>query len=475
MSKIAYLSFLAAFCLSCSRPLPRVPSWHGTYVGGSLVDDCDAVTTDSDSNVYLACHVVSVDLPGVRDAVLDPEDPMNEYVVKISAQLDTVEWGMLLAGSQYDGAFDIVVDARGHVFVAGLTGSADFPVTANALQKSYGGGEADAFFAEINPEGKLLEVSFLGGSEADRAFTIAIEGETIWLGGATWSSDFPGVADLGHPMPANANAFVARLSPGPEDRIRSTITGGSGYEKVTGIALTGDGELFVVGLTESADFPVIEPIQDRLGGSSDGFVTKFSAGSLQPIFSTFFGGAGADAVWGVDLLSDRRPVIAGTTSSEDLPTTPDAFQRRLAGEEDAFVARLDSTGKSIDYCSYHGGSGKDSAAYDGRSVRVDSQDRVWLTGQTTSADLPTRGALQESLGGESDGFVARMRLGEPLEFATYLGGESRDIAEGLAISPAGTVWISGLTASSELPFSTTLQPFHGGGKFDCFLVGLQVQ
>ena len=73
---------------------------------------------------------------------------------------------------------------------------------------------------------------------------------------------------------------------------------------------------------------------------------------------------------------------------------------------------------------------------------MDSQDRVWLAGQTTSADLPTRGALQESLGGESDGFVARMRLGEPLEFATYLGGESRDIAEGLAISPAGTVWIS---------------------------------
>ena len=166
--------------------------------------------------------------------------------------------GVLLAGSQYDGAFDIAVDARGHVFVAGLTGSVDFPVTANALQKRYGGGEADAFFAEINPEGKLLEVSFLGGSEADRAFTIAIEGETLWLGGATWSSDFPGVTDLSHPTPANANAFVARLSPGPEDRIRSTITGGSGYEKATGIALTGDGELFVVGLTESADFPVIE-------------------------------------------------------------------------------------------------------------------------------------------------------------------------------------------------------------------------
>ena len=219
----------------------------------------------------------------------------------------------------------------GHVFVAGLTGSADFPVTANALQKSYGGGEADAFFAEIDPQGKLLEVSFLGGSEADRAFALDLEGEALWLGGATWSSDFPGVMDQSHERPADANAFVARLSPEQEPRIRSIIMGGRGYEKVTGIAVTADAQVFVVGLTESADFPLVEPVQDLFGGSGDGFVAKFSAASLELLFSTFFGGAGMDAVWGVDLLSDGRPVIAGTTSSEDLATTEDAFQRTLAG------------------------------------------------------------------------------------------------------------------------------------------------
>ena len=475
MSRVTSPLCLAVFYLACFSPPSNAPSWLGTYVGGSLVDDCDAVAIDGAGNVYLACHVVSVDLPGLAGAVATPEDPMNAYVVKLSARLDVVEWGVLLAGSKYDGAFDIAVDARGHVFVAGLTGSADFPVTANALQRSYGGGEADAFFAEIDPEGGLLEVSFLGGSETDRAFALALEGETLWLGGATWSSDFPGVADLRQPTPTNSNGFVARLSPGAETRVRSTIFGGTGYEKVTGIALTRDGQLFVVGLTESADFPVVEPLQSRLGGSRDGFVAKFSAATLEPTFSTFFGGGGADAVWGVDLLSDGRPVVAGTTSSEDLPTTQDAFQRTNAGADDAFIATLALTGKTINYCSYYGGSGADSAAYDGHSVIVDGADRIWLAGQTDSADLPMRDASQETLGGSTDGFVARFDVARSLEFASYVGGEGRDIAEGLDLGPNEGACIVGLTSSAEMPFPLVLQPKYGGGQFDSFLVCVRAE
>ena len=263
MSKSACLACFAVLCLSCLQPLSKAPSsWLGTYVGGSLVDDCDAVATDDAGNVYLACHSISVDLPGLSNVEQIPEDPMNVYVVKLSAQLEAVEWGVLLAGSKYDGAFDIAVDARGHVFVAGLTGSVDFPVTANAMQNSYGGGEADAFFAEIDPEGKLLEVSFLGGSETDRAFALDLEADgTLWLGGATWSSDFPGLSNPSLATPAGANAFVARVSSDGGTRIHSMILGGREYEKVTGIAVATDGQVFVVGLTESVDFPLVEPFK----------------------------------------------------------------------------------------------------------------------------------------------------------------------------------------------------------------------
>ena len=146
------------------------------------------------------------------------------------------------------------------------------------------------------------------------------------------------------------------------------------------------------------------------------------------------------------------------------------FSGHLLARDDAFIASLASTGKSIDYCSYFGGSGADSAAHDGRSIMVDGEDRVWLVGQTNSNDLPTREALQETFGGNSDGFVAKLDLGQSLEFASYLGGEGRDIAEGLGLSPTGRAWITGLTSSAELPFPLALQPVYGGGEFDCFLV-----
>ena len=152
---------LSASCAISERP--GAP-WLGTYFGGSAVDDCDAAATDGQGYVYLACHVTSLDLPGITRTELDPNDPMNAYVVKLTPRLDAVEWGVLLAGSGYDGAFAISVDQRGHAYVTGLTMSTDFPVTSNAVQKSYGGGEADAFFAEIDPHGELKHVSFGGGT-----------------------------------------------------------------------------------------------------------------------------------------------------------------------------------------------------------------------------------------------------------------------------------------------------------------------
>ncbi len=129
---IALVMYILLGACSIPEPLPELP-WFGTFLGGAAGDDCDAVTTDREGYVYLACHVVSVDLPGIGDRQLDPGDPMNAYIVKLTPQLDAAKWGVLLAGSGYDGAFAIAVDERGQVFVTGLTASPDFPTTASGL------------------------------------------------------------------------------------------------------------------------------------------------------------------------------------------------------------------------------------------------------------------------------------------------------------------------------------------------------
>ena len=352
--------------------------------------------------------------------------------------------------------------------------SPDFPATSNALQKSYGGGEADAFFAEIDPDGELIHVSFLGGSGTDRAFAIElVSNGSVLLGGATWSTDFP-AAEQGPAGAAHADAFVSRLVLTSTPTLRTLVFGGREYEKITGIAADRRGGVFVSGLTESPDFPTRNALQRSLKGDADGFVAKLSGPNLELEYSTFIGGSSGDAIWGIDLLADGRPVVAGATKSSDLPTTPDAPQRSHGGGEDAFLAILDSAGTSLDYCTYLGGSGDDSAAYDGPSIVIDGEDRVWVAGQTHSADFPAVRAHQTYFGGgDGDGFVVMLDLVSGVQFASYVGGEGRDIAEGLALGP-GRVWITGLTSSKKLPFPLVLQKTHGGGPFDSFLVGVRL-
>ena len=458
--------------------VPRTESvWIGTYIGGSAVDDCDAVATDSAGYVYLACHVKSQDLPGISATPQDPDDPMNAYVAKLNPSLERVEYGVLLAGSKYDGAFAISVDERGHALVTGLTASPDFPTTPDALQKNYGGGEADVFVAEIDPAGKPVYVTFLGGSGTDRAFALELEGHgSVLLGGATWSTDFPGLdvsSSSGNDEP-DADAFVARFQLSPQPAIRTAILAGREYEKVTGLASDGRGNVLASGFTESANFTTRRALQPELRGRSDGFAAKFVGEDLKLVYSTFLGGSGDDAAWGIDLLADGTPVIGGTTNSVDFPTTEGAFQLKHAGGDDAFIAHLDSAGSVLEYSSYLGGSGEDSAGYDGSIIEVDRDGRDWLVGQTNSIDFPTIGAPQSAFGGgDRDGFVAVLDFQAGLQFAGFIGGEGRDIAEGLTLGSDGSVWVTGLTSSRKLPFPLTLQPTHGGDRFDSFLVRLQ--
>jgi hypothetical protein len=205
-------------------------------------------------------------------------------------------------------------------------------------------------------------------------------------------------------------------------------------------------------------------------------VAKLDGGNLEPLYATLFGGAGDDAAWGIDLLEDGRPVLAGGTKSPDLPTTSGAIQSKSGGGGDAFVAVLSADGSRVDYCTYFGGSGEDSAGYDGSPIKVDSTGQIWFVGLTDSTDLPTIAPLQSVFGGgDQDGFLAVLGLTQGPRFATYIGGEGRDLAEGLALAPDGGVLVTGLTSSQRLPFPSAPPSIYGGGPFDNLLVRIQAR
>jgi len=182
------------------------------------------------------------------------------------------------------------------------------------------------------------------------------------------------------------------------------------------------------------------------------------------VWSTFLGG-GASLDWAVGLALDAQgaATVVGLSYSVDFPTTPGAFQTTHHGGEDAFVARLSSSGSSLVYSTFLGGASADDAT----AVALDAQGAATFVGETDSADFPsTPGAFSTSHnGGGRDAFVARLSpMGTTLVYSTFLGGASIDSANAIVLDAQGAATVVGVTLSPTFPttpgaFDTT---YNGG-------------
>jgi hypothetical protein len=180
--------------------------------------------------------------------------------------------------------------------------------------------------------------------------------------------------------------------------------------------LDGAGAVYVSGVTESTDFPLLNPVQSKNGGELDAFVTKISAAGASLVFSSYIGGEAEDIGYDIAVDSSGSAHITGTTTSLDFPVT-DPLQGDLKGNRDAFVVKLTPPGTGYMHASYLGGYGIDY----GLSLAVDTSGDVVLVGQTGSADFPVVNGFQPAPGGGIDAFIARVRH-EPSvrEFLYYL-------------------------------------------------------
>lgn len=411
---------IVVLCLAANSLPAQVSTLHLD------LDDCDDIAVDARS-IYLACH--SFHIPNGP-----PTSNMDGYAAKLDRRSGKLLYLVRLGGENLDIADRVLIDRRGNAYLTGFTGSRDFPITPNGLQTNYGGGESDAFLTVIDPDGKITYSTYFGGHEADQGDAIvwASNGDVL-IGGTTWSRDFPHAKTIAGPR-GNGDAFVARLHPGDGKVHTAIILGGSGAEKLTGIARSG-GQVFVTGYTESADFPTRRALRPSIGGASDAFVAAFPESLGMPVWSTFLGGSGDDSSWGI--ATDRRgnPIINGSTESADLITTEDAAQPRTAGKSDAFVVKLNASGQKLLYATYYGGTAVDESGNDGQNIVVGSNGAIYTVGLTTSRDLAVPEARQPNYGGgEQDGFIAALSHTGKLCYGTYAGGTARYLLEGIAFA-----------------------------------------
>jgi hypothetical protein len=326
--------------------------------------------------------------------------------------------------------------------------------------------------------------TLIGGNSTDQGFGVAVDGAgNAYVVGLTNSSNFTTTSGaFSTALNSSFDVFVTKLNANGTGAVYSTYLGGSGDDRGFGIAVDGSGNVYVTGMTSSTNFPTLNPVQSAHGGGTwDAFVSKLNASGSALVYSTYLGGSGPENSNGlhgynsglIAVDSAGRAWVTGMTDSTNFPgtTTANSAQPVAAANRDAFVARLNAAGTSLDYSSYLGGSGDDRS----QGIALDSSGNAYLTGFTSSSNFPiTAGVFQSSIAGSWDIFVSKIdptKVGAAsLSYSTYAGGSSDEYGQAIAVDGAGHAYFTGLanSASRRFPTVNAVQG-DGAGSYDVFV------
>ena len=495
-----------------SKPLVIDPVLvYSSYLGGASWDFGQAVAVDGAGYIYVTGYTDSVNFP-TRDTLIPPPPShpffpntgyrgMDVFVTKIDpaqAGDSSLVYSTYLGGGFDDVARAIAVDDDGGMYVTGYTYSFNqvgtphndaYPVTENAFQKALifprMGHTTDAFVTKLNPAGnEILYSSYLGGGGNDEGHDVAVDAAgNFYVTGHARSRQEDGSAPFptspgafqtaASPLVAanESNAFVAKFDPaqaGDLSLAYSTYLGGSASDWGRGIAVAGNGEAVIAGVTYSPDFPTLDAFQPEIRGALSAFVSRLSAEGTALVYSTYLGGATGGEAWDVALDPSGKAYVTGS-ATPGLPTTPGVLQP-TGGGYTPFVAKLDpaqSGPASLLYATYLG-PGNGTGA---RAIAVDAAGNAYVTGETNGPFPTTADALSPAYGGLGDAFVAKLNpTATALSYSTYLGGARTDAGRGVAVDADGNIYVTGETDSTNFPITTAFQPAYGGSVRDAFVV-----
>ena len=391
------------------------------FIGGSENDEGRGVAVDSSGNAYVTgiTNSTVATFPDTGGPDLSYNGGSSDaFVAKVKADGTGLIYCGFIGGSGDDEGRGIAVDSSGNAYVTGVTNSteATFPDTIGP-SLSFNGGSSDAFVAKVKADGKDLSYcGFIGGGDADYGMGIAVDGSgSTYVVGYTSSSDglFPKTVGPYLIHNGGSDAFVAKVKADGKGLTYCGFIGGEGdYDYGFGIALDSGGNAYVTGRTDSTEttkFPVtVGPYLIHNGGS-DAFVAKVKADGNGLTYCGFIGGTGNDYGFGIAVDNGGNAYITGRTDSTEttkFPVTvgPDLSQN---GGIDAFVAKVQTDGKSLIYSGFIGGT----VGEDGQGIAVDSNGNAYVTGGTGSTQsFPVTVGPDLIANGKVDAFITKIRV-----------------------------------------------------------------
>lgn len=317
---------------------------YSTYCGGGSDDWCAAIAVDASGSVYVTGDTLSSDFP-TTPAAYDTSfnGGRDVFFTHINQAGSDLLYSTLLGGSALETGFGIALSPAGNAYVTGLTMSSDLPTSPGAYDTTLGWAR-DAFVAAVNPTGSaLVYCTYLGGAEWDEGRGIVADASgNAYVTGFTNSVNFPftpgafdGTANGGF------DVFVTKVSSGGTALAYSTYFGGGGDDEGYAINLDWNSNAYLTGVTGSSNLPTTAGAYDTTAnGGNDAYVTGIDTAGSQLLYSTYLGGSGSEAGYGVAIDPDGNAVLVGATNSGDFPTTPGAYDISPNGSVDGLLTRL---------------------------------------------------------------------------------------------------------------------------------------
>ena len=452
---------------------------YSTYLSGNGTEIVTGFTVGlSDQNAYVTGTTTSTNTPSASSifpATLGAYQtvPLGLTQFFMSKIVPNLSGASSLAYSTYFGGGNplnglaigggIAVDVNNNVYITGGTnflnvGTArDFPIlnayqgcldaitTSSTTACPTNVTATDAFAAEFNPNAvtgsQLLYSTYLGGTGDDIGYGIATDGTNAYVTGSTASSDFP-VTGTG--------VYQSTYGGGPTDAFLAKL---ANPVSTTGTSGGGTGTSGSSGSSGS-------------GGTSGGSSGSQTQGLVTLAYSTFLGGLATDVGLAVGVDSNQGARLTGWSNSPNIPELNNNIQAGYAGGNDAFVARIDTTGTSSTapghYFTYLGGTGADY----GTGIAVDQQEASYVAGETSSADflqlaIPQNQPYQTTLNGVGDAFLSK--LGPTLSLTMTGTSSPPSVGVGNQVSFMYTITNTGDLANNII-FSDVL-PTSAGASF----------
>jgi uncharacterized protein (TIGR03437 family) len=410
----------------------------------------NAVTTDAAGNIYIAGY------QGTSTA-------FHAFAAKLNPAGQTL-YSTTFAGSKTDSAAAITVDSTGAAYILGQTSSPDFPVTPGALQTTLQAPHEQGFASKVDPNGKVVYATFIGGSSdiypGPHAIVVDSAGDAI-LSGQTIGGVFPISANVPFLSVDTSTFFIMKIDPAGA-KLLAAIRGVGGSI----LTLDGQGSVYITGI--QLNDPTTIPITpgafqstyqlNFCGGDAQlqiactyQYVTKLNASLTQIVYSTYLNGSYGASPVAISVDAEGNAFIAGTTNSPDYPTTSDAFEPLYVADAppqscpflfgcivpppaSGYLTKLNSTGTALIYSTYFSGTQTDTISF-----AAFTANGIYLAGTASSPDLP--------------GFERFPAYCLPQTYATRLSADATEV--GTSRPAPGNILVYDAAAGTLLAFTGT--------------------